>query len=149
DRDLSGNTPGGSPVSLHVHVDFAQTGGNFDNGTGTATVLFTLQNTSPVIPFQAPAVGNPVLTQFFFDLPATASVVYPGARVLSGGTEFDSGNIGSPSPASCNPLAADDVRTSWYQLQGNSSSGQFGTFTNALSTANGINQGIVNNQVIP
>src|SRR5262249_40958773 len=39
--------------------------------------------------------------------------------------------------------------TSWYQLQGNSSSGQFGTFTNALSTANGINQGIVNNQVIP
>jgi len=76
DRDLSGLTPAGHAVAFHVHVDFTPTGGDFNAGTGTATVQFTLNNTSGLFPFQAHQLGNPILTSFFFNVPSGTGVTY-------------------------------------------------------------------------
>ncbi len=148
DRDLSGVTPAGQAVSFHVHVDFTPTGGNFSAGTGTATVAFTLRNTSGLYPFQQHTLGNPILTAFYFDVPAGGVVSYTEARVLAGSTEFDPGDFGPVAPLSCTQLAADDIRTSWYQLETSNGSGGFGIFTNDLGTANGLSEGLVDPSVI-
>jgi hypothetical protein len=148
DHDLSGFTPAGQAVAFHVHVDFTQTGGDFNAGTGTATVQFTLNNTSGLYPFQAQQRGNPILTAFYFNVPPGTGVTYSEARVLSGSTEFNPGDGGQPAPLSCNQLAADDIQTGWYQLETTTSAGDFGIFSKDLATTNGLNEGIVDPAVV-
>lgn len=133
-------------ASFDVQIDFNATGGDFGSGTGTADLTLTLANTTPVIPFSVPAVGNPVMTGFFFNLPAGVSVGYSEARLLAGGTLVSTGtNInGIPIPAGCQVLPFDLVQTDWYKLEGSSATGEFGIFTNALTTLEGIKAGMVN-----
>src|SRR5439155_16076737 len=75
-RNVLGASAAGQAVSFNVSVDFVPTGGNFGAGTGTATVRFTLQNTSSVFPLQSPVLGNPLLTEFLFNLPAGTGMTY-------------------------------------------------------------------------
>jgi len=148
DRDLSGTTPAGQAVAFHVHVDFTPTGGDFNAGTGTAAVQFTLENTSGLYPFQAQERGNPILTAFYFNVPSGTGVAFTEARVLAGATEFSPGDGGQPVPLSCNKLATDDVQTGWYQLETTTSAGDYGIFSRDLATSNGVNEGIVDDAVI-
>ena len=132
-------------ASYRAVIDFTPTGGNFATHTGTATVKITLENTSGLIPFQSPAVGNPVQTAFYFNVPAGTSVSYTDGTILAGSTVYSTGtNVnGIPAPAGCTVLPVDLVRTGFYELQGNSSTGQYGIFTNSLQTAGGIAAGLV------
>lgn len=142
---VRGLCTGGDSTSLRAVIDFTQTGGNFGNGTGTATVTFTLENTSGLIAFQSPAVGNPILTAFYFNVPPGTGVVYSEGRILAGSTVYSTGtNVnGIPVPAGCTVLPTDLIRTGFYELQGNSSTGQYGIFTNSLQTAGGVAAGLV------
>lgn len=142
--NVQGPCPPGTS-SYRADIDFTPTGGNFATHTGTATVRFTLENTSGLIPFQSPAVGNPVLTSFYFNVPPGTSVSYTEGRILAGSTVYSTGtNVnGIPAPAGCTVLPVDLNRTGFYELQGNSSTGQYGIFTNSLQTAGGIAAGLV------
>ena len=88
-------------ASYRAVIDFTPTGGNFATHTGTATVKITLENTSGLIPFQSPAVGNPVQTAFYFNVPAGTSVSYTDGTILAGSTVYSTGtNVnGIPAPA--------------------------------------------------
>jgi len=136
-------------TSYQALIDFTPTGGIFGNHTGTATVRFTLENTSGLIPFQNPAVGNPILTAFYFNVPAGTGVLYSEARILAGSTVYSTGAIvnGIPAPAGCTVLLVDLIRTGFYELTGNSSTGQYGIFTNSIQTENGVAAGLVDPEV--
>jgi hypothetical protein len=141
---VTGVCPGAQPVSLQLTIDFTAT------GPGTATVRFTVENTSGVFPFQSPTLGNPVLTGFFFNIPGGASASYTEGRLLAGGTLVSSGgNInGIPVPAGCTPLLVDVAQTSWYELVTGQATGQFGIFTTGVSTIEGIKGGLVDPDVV-
>ena len=132
-------------TSYQALIDFTPTGGNFGNGTGTATVRFTLENTSGLIPFANPAVGNPILTTFYFNVPAGTGVTYVEGRILAGSTVYSTGAIvnGIPAPAGCTVLLVDLIRTGFYELLGSSSTGQYGIFTNSIQTEGGVAAGLV------
>ena len=146
---VRGLCTGGDSTSYQVTIDFTPTGGNFGNGTGTATVRFTLENTSGLIPFQSPAKGNPILTSFYFNVPPGTLVLYTEGRILAGSTVYSSGAVvnGIPVPAGCSVLVADLIRTDFYELQGSSSTGQYGIFTNSIQTAGGVAAGLVDPEV--
>lgn len=133
-------------TSFDVQIDFTATGGDFGSGSGTADLKITLTNTTAVVPFSVPAVGNPVLTGFYFNLPPGTGVSYSEASLLAGGTLVSTGTIinGTPVPAGCQVLPVDLTQTDWYKLEGSSATGEFGIFTNALTTTEGIKAGIVN-----
>lgn len=141
---VDGVCPGAQPVSFLLTIDFSPT------GPGTATVRFTVENTSGVFPFQAPAVGNPVLTGFFFNIPGGASASHVESRLLAGGTLMSSGGSigGVPVPAGCTPLLADVPQTNWYELVAGQATGQYGIFTTGISTIEGVKGGIVDPQVV-
>lgn len=148
---ISGTCTVGDPVSASVIIDFTPTGGDFFAGTGTATVDITLENTSGLIPFQLPAVGNPVLTSFLFNIPATASAALIDAALLAGSALVSTGTTmdGFPIPAGCTVLGVDVSHSTWYELQSGSSAGQYGIFTNSLETDDGIKAGLVDPEVYP
>ena len=141
--DVSGICQGQS-VAFRLTIDFTPT------GPGTATVRFTAENTSGVYPFQSPALGNPVLTGFYFNIPGGASASYVEGRLLAGGTLMSSGGSinGVPVPAGCTPLLTDLPETSWYQLLAGPSTGQYGIFTNGVGTVEGIKGGLVDPDVV-
>lgn len=136
-------------LSFEVTIDFTATGGDFSSGTGTADVSFTVINTSGVIPFLDPAVGNSVLTGFFFNISPGGSAAYTEARILAGATVVSTGGTinGIPVPPGCQQLGADWVQSLWYKLEGDSATGEFGIFTNALTTVEGIKAGLVDPDV--
>ncbi len=142
-ESVSGSCPGPQGVSFQLTIDFTPT------GTGTATVRFTLENTTGVYPFQSPALGNPVLTGFYFNVPGGAAVSYVEGRLLAGSTLVSTGgNInGTPVPAGCTTLVTDVPKTEWYTLVAGQATGQYGIFTNGLSTAEGIKAGLVDPEV--
>lgn len=142
--DVNGVCPGPQSVAMRLTIDFTSTGAT------TATVRFTAENTSGVFPFQSPAIGNPVLTGFFFNIPGGASASYTDGRLLAGGTLVSSGgNInGVPVPAGCTPLVTDMPQTSWYELVAGQATGQFGIFTTGVSTVEGIKGGLVDPDVV-
>jgi len=142
---VQGACTGGTTASYRAVINFTPTGGNYANHTGTATVTFTLENTSGLIPFQSPAVGNPIQTALYFNVPPGTSVSYTEGRILAGSTVYSTGtNVnGIPAPAGCTVLLIDLIRTGFYELQGNSSTGQYGIFTNSVQTAGGIAAGLV------
>ena len=135
----------GRTASYQATIDFTPTGGNFANGTGTATVRFTLENTSGLIPFMTPEVGNPIQTGFYFNVPAGTGVTYTEGRILAGSTVYSTGTVvnGIPVPAGCTVLILDLIRTGFYELLGNSSTGQYGLFTNSIQTEGGVAGGLV------
>jgi hypothetical protein len=141
---VDGVCPGSQPVAFQLTIDFTPT------GPGTATVRFTVENTSGVFPFQDPAIGNPLLTGFFFNIPGGASASYIESRLLAGGTLMSSGGSigGVPVPAGCTPLLVDMPQTSWYELVDGQATGQYGIFTTGVSTLEGIKGGIVDPQVV-
>jgi hypothetical protein len=142
--DVPGVCPGPQAVALRLTIDFTPT------GPGTATVRFTVENTSGVYPFQSPAIGNPVLTGFFFNIPGGASASYTEGRLLAGGTLVSSGGSinGIPVPAGCTTLLTDVAQTGWYELVVGASTGQFGIFTTGVSTVEGIKGGLVDPDVV-
>ena len=141
---VNGTCPGPQPVGMQLTIDFTST------GPSTATVKFTVENTSGVYPFQSPSLGNPVLTGFFFNIPGGATASYTEGRLLAGGTLVSSGgNInGIPVPAGCTPLLTDLAETGWYELIAGQSTGQFGIFTTGVSTVEGIKGGLVDPDVV-
>ena len=140
---VSGACPGPQPVSFQLSIDFTPT------GLGTATVRFTAENTSGVVPFQLPAIGNSVLTGFFFNIPGGATATYTEGRLLAGSTLVSNGGTinGVPVPAGCTQLLVDVVHTSWYVLVPGQSTGQYGIFTSGVSTLEGIKAGLVDPDV--
>jgi hypothetical protein len=142
---IRGVCTGGDSTYCRADIDFTPTGGNFGTGTGTATVKITLENMSGLIPFQSPAVGNPILTSFYFNVPPGTGVSYTEARILAGSTVYSTGTTvnGIPVPAGCTVLLVDLIRTGFYELIGNSTTGQYGIFTNSFQTAGGIAAGLV------
>ncbi|HEY2955255.1 MAG TPA: hypothetical protein VGK89_08410 [Candidatus Eisenbacteria bacterium] len=146
---VRGSCTGGDQTSFQALIEFTPTGGNFANGTGTAIVRFTLENTTGLIPFQSPAKGNPILTSFYFNVPPGTLVLYTEGRILAGSTFYSTGTTvnGIPVPAGCTVLVADLIRTDFYELQGSSSTGQYGIFTNSLQTAGGVAAGLVDPEV--
>ena len=143
--DVSGACDG----SFHVQIDFTQTGGNFAAGTGTATVQFTLENTTGLMPFQSPTLGNPILTRFYFNLPPGTVVMYTEAHILAGSTLWSSGAVINSVfiPAGCQVLEADQLSTQLYEMRGSSSTGEYGIFTNSLQTDGGISAGLLDPHV--
>jgi len=129
---------GGQSVSADYVIEFTPTGGNYANGTGIATVAITLTNSTGVYGFQNPAIGNPVLTGFLFNIPPTANAMLTDAIVLAGSTIS-----GSSNPGGCTTLAVNESRKSWYDLEEETAAGQFGIFANSLETARGIKGGLI------
>ncbi|HZM17365.1 MAG TPA: hypothetical protein VFE28_15300 [Candidatus Krumholzibacteria bacterium] len=146
--NVDGLCPENQTVSFQATIGFTATGGNFASGTGTATVTFTIENTSGVFPFQSPALGNPVLTGFFFNVPPGTGVSLTGATILAGSSIVSTGTVydGVPIPAACTTLVADQG-TTWYHLEGSSATGGFGIFTNGVTTLEGVKAGLVDPQV--
>lgn len=149
--DIEGQCEEGQFTAAHVWIDFIPTGGDFDPAvrTGTATVRFTIENTSGVYPYQDPPLGNPIFTSFYFNVPPETSVSYEEARILAGSTFSSTGTTinGVDVPAGCTVLPVDLVRTEFYELTGQSSTGQYGIFTNSLQTVNGVAAGLVDPEV--
>jgi hypothetical protein len=141
---VSGACPGPQPVSFQLTIDFTPT------GPGAATVRFTAENTSGVYPFQSPTLGNPVLTGFFFNIPGGANISYTDGRLLAGSTLVSNGGTinGIPVPAGCTQLVTDLPETSWYTLVAGQSTGQYGIFTNGISTVEGVKAGLVDPDVV-
>jgi hypothetical protein len=137
-QSVSGLCTEGDIVSFNVTIDFTATGGDFGAGTGTATVKFTLENTSGVNPPGGP--GNPVQTGFFFNVPPTSGVTFAEARVLAGASLVE--------PGGCRVLVADEVHTEWYALDHGQATGQYGIFSAALEPELGINYGWVDPDVV-
>ncbi len=148
-RTVSGMTDGGQAVAFDVMIDFTQTGGDFGAGTATATVVITLENVSGLYPYQAPPMGNPMLTAFYFNLPSGATVVYAQASVLAGSVMHSLGTdlAGTWYPAGCTVLGSDEIHTDWYSMYAGSSSGDFGTFSYSLETVSGVLGGIADPDV--
>ena len=146
---VRGTCTGGDSTYCRADIVFTPTGGDFGAGTGTASVTFTLENMSGLIPFQSPAIGNPILTSFYFNLPPGTGVSYTEGRILAGSTVYSTGVVvnGIPVPAGCTVLLVDLIRTGFYELVGSSSTGQYGIFTNSLQTVNGVAAGLVDPEV--
>lgn len=145
-RDVNGTTSGGEPLSMRVTIDFTPTGGSFAAGTGTATARFTVINRSPVAPTQMPALGNPLITGFYFNVPPGTGLVLNEACVLAGATLTSTGVTmpGGFVGAGCHTIAADTVVTAWYALQGNASTGEYGMFSNQLTSGKGNKPALAN-----
>jgi len=136
---VSGFCPGPQAASFQVLIDFTPT------GAGSATVRFTVQNTSGVYAFQQPAIGNPILTGIWFNVPAGAIVSYTGARILAGAVVASNGSSvdGVPTAAGCTQLVSDVLETSWYTLVSGAAVGQYGLFTSGLGAAASRKAGLV------
>jgi len=147
-ESVNGVCPENQPVSFLATIGFTPTGGNFNAGTGTATVTFTIENTSGVFPFQSPALGNPVLTGIFFNVPPGTGVGLSGMSILAGSSIVSTGAVvgGVPVPPGCTTLVADQP-TTWYHLEGSTATGEYGIFTNGLTTLEGVKAGLVDPQV--
>lgn len=136
-------------VGVEVTIDFTQTGGDFNTGTGTATAVFTLRNTSSLLPFQNPTIGNPLFSKFFFNLPPGTSVSYVEGRVLAGANVRSTGVsvpdvTGEFVPAGCNALGADEVHSLWYDAQsGAIDAGPLGTFSAFVGTFGNSSMGTI------
>jgi hypothetical protein len=150
-RTVSGYTDGGQAVEFEVTVDLTPTGGDFGSGTGTATAVVTLENTTGLFPYQSPPVGNPLLTAFMFNLPEGASVAYGEARVLAGSALYSLGTdlAGTWYPAGCSVPGGDEIHTGWYQLNSGVSTGDYGTFSYSLETVGGVLGGLAAPEVLP
>jgi len=146
---ISGSCEGGQYVASDFTINFTPTGGDFNAGTGTATATITLENTSGLYPFQVPALGNPIQTSFFFNVPPTASVAMTDASILAGSSIVSTGTIidGVPIPPGCVTLIADQSQPTWYVLQSGVSAGEYGIFTSGLETSEGIKAGLVDPEV--
>lgn len=149
-RTLYGISTGGTPVSCDVTIDFTVGAGNFGAGTGTATVAFTILNTTGLIPYQSPAAGNPAISGFFFNLPPNAQLSYSEGRVLAGGNIYSTGVTiaGEHVPPGITPVGADKIVTSWYEVDAGQSAGQYGFFTTAISTTSGVRASLVDPAVL-
>jgi hypothetical protein len=152
-RTMSGTSSGGNPVALEVTIDFTPTGGDFNAGTGTATASFTLENTSGLQVYSdaiEPAVGNPILTGFMFNVPCDAVITSMDAWVLAGSSIYSTGTnmVGTPYPRGCTTLSTDELYTSWYELEAQEAAGFYGIFTNSLETQEGVKGGIVDPEVL-
>ena len=146
-QTLSGSTAGGQPVSLRVTIDFLPGPGDFSHGTGTAAVTFTLENTSDVFPFQSPALGNPVITGFFFNVPPGTQVSYSDAQILAPGSLYSANGAiiaGDLITAGYQAVSANKNVTSWYVVDDHQATGQFGVFTNTVETGSGVRASIAN-----
>ena len=144
DQTVIGVSTGGTPVAFHVTIAFTATGGDFINGSGTATTQFTIENTSGVSPWQSPPSGNPELTDFLFNLPPGAAARLVEARALAGGTVWSSGVTiaGEHISAGCDPLTSDRLVTAWFS-GGNGAAGRFGIFSNAIETDAGTRGALI------
>jgi hypothetical protein len=152
-RTMSGTSAGGNPVALEVIIEFTPTGGDFSLGTGTATASFTLENTSGLQAYTdyiEPAIGNPILTGFMFNVPCDAVITGMEAWVLAGSTIYSNGTnmVGTPYPRGCITLGADELYTSWYELEAMEAAGFYGIFTTSLETQEGVKGGIVDPEVL-
>lgn len=149
-RTLTGTSAHGNYVAFDVTIDFTVTGGDFGLGTGTAVASFTLENTSGLYPFDDPAVGNPILTGFMFNVPDGASVLLSQALVLAGSNLYSTGGKmnGDTYPPGCYPIAADEDHLDWYELTADVAAGYYGIFTTSLETQNGVKAGIVDPEVM-
>ena len=149
-RTLTGTSAHGNYVAFDVTIDFTATGGDFNAGTGTATVGFTLENTSGLYPFQDPPVGNPILTGFMFNVPDGAIVCLTHAYILAGSNIYSTGGRidGENYPPGCYPISSDEDHINWYELTADEAAGYYGIFTNSLETLNGVKGGIVDPEVM-
>ncbi len=149
-RTVTGETGFGQYLAFEVDVDFTQTGGDFSAGTGTADVQFTLENISGLYPFQSPAMGNPVMTAFMFNVPAAASVAYTEARILAGSSIYSTGTTidGMTIPPGCTTLSTDETHSGWYELTEMEATGAYGIFTNSLETEEGVKGGFIDIDVL-
>lgn len=149
-RTVTGETAYGQYIAFEVNVNFTATGGDFSAGTGTADVEFTLENISGLYPFQSPAMGNPLMTAFMFNVTSGASVAYTEARVLAGSSIYSSGTTmnGVTIPPGCIELSSDEAYTGWYELTELESTGSYGIFTNSLETEDGSKAGFADAQVL-
>lgn len=136
----------GQNVGVDVSIEFTPTGGDFVAGTGTGTVVFTVENISGLYP----VLGNPVLTRFYFNVNSGASATFVEARVPVGSTIRSTGTevLGDPIPVGCSQLAVDEVHTNWYTLESIPGVGQFGVFTAGANTTDGIKAGLVDASAI-
>ena len=149
-RTLAGTSAHGNYVAFDVTIDFTATGGDFNAGTGTAVACFTIENTSGLYPFDDPAVGNPILTGFMFNVPDGATVTLAQALILAGSNIYSTGGRidGETYPPGCYPNAADEDHITWYELTEDEAAGYYGIFTNSLETLEGIKGGIVDPEVM-
>jgi len=149
-RTLTGTSAHGNYVAFDLTIDFTATGGDFNAGTGTADVCFTVENTSGLYPFQDPAVGNPILTGVMFNVPDGATVTLSQALILAGSNIYSTGGRidGENYPPGCYPIAADEDHVNWYELTEDEAAGYYGIFTNSLETQNGVKGGIVDPEVM-
>ncbi len=152
-RTMFGTSSGGNPVALEVTIEFTPTGGDFAAGTGTATASFTLENISGLQAYSdyiEPAVGNPILTGFMFNVPPDAVITGMDAWVLAGSSIYSTGTnmVGTPYPRGCTTLDADELFTDWYELEAQEAAGFYGIFTNSLETQEGVKGGIVDPEVL-
>lgn len=147
--NVTGPCTSGDVTSFRAEIDFASTGGDFSQGTGTAVVRFTLENTTGLVPFQNPEKGNPILTSFYFNVTPGALVAYAEGRILAGSTLYSTGAEinGTPAPPGCTELAVDLLRTEFYEFRGSSQTGQYGIFTNSVQTVDGVAAGLVDPEV--
>ena len=152
-RTMSGTSSGGDLVALEVTIEFTQTGGDFAAGTGTATASFTLENTSGLnvyTDFIEPPLGNAILTGFMFNVPPDAVITGMDAWVLAGSSIYSNGAnmAGMPYPRGCTTLTADELYTSWYELEAQEAAGFYGIFTSSLETQDGVKGGVLDPEVL-
>ena len=144
--EVAGRCDDGQRVSFHFAVRFIPFGGDFANGTGQATVTFTLSNTSPLIPFGHPDGGNPILTDFFFNVPADAVVSLVEVRILANSLLYSTGVTIYEFfiPAGIFPTAADMLQNTWYELRkGTPVKAEIG-----VTTSGGVQPGMVSPDVL-
>ena len=152
-RTMSGTSSGGDLVALEVTIEFTPTGGDFNTGTGTAAVSFTLENISGLNVYSdmiEPPLGNAILTGFMFNVPPDAVITGMDAWVLAGSSIYSSGAnmCGMPYPRGCTTLAADELYTSWYELEAQEAAGFYGIFTSSLETQEGVKGGVLDPEVL-
>lgn len=151
-RTMSGTSSGGDLVALEVTIEFTPTGGDFTAGTGTATASFTLENTSGLNVYTdiEPPLGNAILTGFMFNVPPDAVITGMDAWVLAGSSIYSKGAnmAGMPYPRGCTTLAADELYTSWYELEAQEAAGFYGIFTSSLETQEGVKGGVLDPEVL-
>ena len=152
-RTMSGTSSGGNLVALEVTIDFTPTGGDFLMGTGTATASFTLENTSGLNVYTdiiEPPLGNAILTGFMFNVTPEAVITGMDAWVLAGSSIYSNGAnmMGTPYPRGCTTLSADELYTSWYELEAQEAAGFYGIFTSSLETQEGVKGGVLDPEVL-
>ena len=149
-RSISGFCDLGEFVSFQFTIDFTATGGDFEAGTGTANVAFTLENTTGLVPFQVPAFGNSDLTRFRFNAPEGSTVAFMDATVLAGSYIVSRGvDIGGEFvPAGCRQLLVDEVHSNWYDMDNSGVDGGMEFFRNTFETEDSKDGGLVDPEVV-